>query len=179
MMHPEPTDTQVAEVISRAGTGSRSALAALYGWYSADLLRLLTRLLASRDDAEDVVHDLFVGLPEQLSRYTEQGRFRGWLRATAVGMARMASRRDVRRERVLAREPGAVHGTRPSADPGVALDLEHAVASLPAALRSVFVLKQWEGFSHDEIAALLRITPGASRVRHTRALELLRSTLDR
>ncbi len=178
MTHLEPTDSQVAEVIARARAGSASALAMLYGWYAADLLRLLSRLLASRVEAEDVVHDLFVGLPEHLGRYQEQGKFRGWLRATAVGMARMSNRRDHRRAQVLAREtpapaPVGRHDLHES------LDLERAVESLPEPLRLVFVLKQWEGYSHDEIARLLDISPGASRVRHSRALETLRSSLDR
>lgn len=178
MIRLEPTELEVSAVIADVRGGSPSALATLYGWFAADLLRLLTRFLASHADAEDVVHDLFVGLPEHLARYTEVGRFRGWLRTTAVGMARMQSRRDIRRERVLAREPSATMGTRPVDDPAVALDIEHAVRRLPDSLRTVFVLKQWEGFSHDEIATLLEITPGASRVRHTRALGLLRSILE-
>jgi RNA polymerase sigma-70 factor (ECF subfamily) len=183
MTHPEPTDSQVAEVIARTRSGSDSALATLYGWYAPDLLRLLSRLLASRAAAEDIVHDLFVGLPEHLARYQEQGKFRAWLRATAVGMARMSSRREHRRSEVLAREvltreaPAAM--TFGAHDPHAAIDIERAVANLPEPLRQVFVLKQWEGYSHDEIARLLDISAGASRVRHSRALDALRSSLDR
>jgi RNA polymerase sigma-70 factor, ECF subfamily len=178
MNHPEPTDSQVADVIARTRAGSDSALASLYGWYASDLLRLVSRLLASRAAAEDVVHDLFVGLPEHLSRYREQGKFRAWLRTTAVGMARMSSRRDHRRSQVLAREhaTAATFGTR---DPHASIDIERAVDGLPDTLRAVFVLKQWEGYSHDEIAHLLDISPGASRVRYARALDALRSSLDR
>lgn len=174
----EPTDSLVAEVIVRARAGGRSALAQLYDWYAADLLRLLSRLLASHADAEDVVHDLFVGLPEHLTRYQERGTFRSWLRVTAVGMARMAMRRDHRRAQVLTREATATPPAR-SNDPHAALDVERAVDALPDTLRMVFVLKQWEGYSHEEIARLLDISPGASRVRHSRALDLLRSSLER
>ncbi len=178
MNHPEPTDSQVAEVIARTRLGSDSALATLYGWYAPDLLRLLSRLLASRAAAEDIVHDLFVGLPEHLARYQEQGKFRAWLRTTAVGMARMSSRREHRRREVLAREtpsPASL-GAR---DLHASIDIERAVADLPETLRLVFVLKQWEGYSHDEIARMLDISAGASRVRHSRALDALRTSLDR
>lgn len=178
MNHPEPTDSQVAEVIARTRSGSDSALATLYGWYAPDLLRLLSRLLASRAAAEDVVHDLFVGLPEHLARYQEQGKFRAWLRATAVGLARMSSRREHRRSEVLSREAPAT-ATFGVHDPHAAIDIERAVSNLPDPLRLVFVLKQWEGYSHDEIARLLDISAGASRVRHSRALDALRSSLDR
>ena len=50
---------------------------------------------------------------------------------------------------------------------------------LPDALRAVFVLRQIEGFSHPEIATLLGISEGNSRVRHSRALEQLRARITR
>lgn len=174
----EPTDGEVAAVVARARTGAPAAIARLYEWYAADLLRLTARLMASRDDAEDVVHDVFVGLPEQLARYDERGRLQAWLRVTAIGVARMRLRREWRRSNVLAREQ-AVDSRPPAADLHLTLDVERAVDALPESLRLVFVLKQWEGYSHDEIAQLLSISAGASRVRHSRALDALRSLLDR
>ncbi len=174
----EPTASELAEVIASARHGSPTALGMLYRWFAPDLLRLATRLLASHADAEDVVHDLFVGLPEHLARYDERGQVRAWLRATTVGMVRMRVRKETRRADVLAREvtvPPSVTGV----DPATRLELEQAVNALPESLRLVFVLKQWEGYSHDEIATLLNISAGAARVRHSRALDTLRSHLDR
>ncbi len=177
MNRSEPSATEVADVVARAKAGAWPAIGTLYHWYAPDVLRLVTRLLASYADAEDVVHDLFVGMPEHLQRYDERGQLRAWLRATAVGMARMRLRKDSRRVDVLARDPDPI-GAAKSSDPAIALDVARAVASLPESLRAVFVLKQWEGYSHDEIAALLEISPGAARVRYSRALASLRSALE-
>lgn len=174
----EPTASQLAEIIASARHGSPAALGALYRWFAPDLLRLATRLMASHADAEDVVHDLFVGLPEHLARYDERGHCRAWLRATVVGMVRMRVRKESRRADVFARD-GMPAASSVSHDPASTLDLEYAVSALPESLRLVFVLKQWEGYSHDEIATLLNISAGAARVRHSRALETLRSHLDR
>ncbi len=63
-------------------------------------------------------------------------------------------------------------------DAWTAIDLDQAVATLPEPLRMVFVLKQIEGYSHDDIAGLLGITSGASRVRFVRALRQLRLRLE-
>lgn len=175
----EPTDAALADAIAGVRVGAPAAIAVVYGWYAADLVRLLTRLMGARADAEDAVHDLFVGLPEHLGRYDERGRFRPWLRATAIGIARMHVRRTNRRAAVLARETQESLRTATPGDLSLTMDVERAVAGLSDPLRAVFVLRHWEGFSHDEIAALLDITPGASRVRHARALEILRSQLDR
>jgi len=52
------------------------------------------------------------------------------------------------------------------------------VGTLPDHLRAVLVLKEIEGYGHAEIALLLGISEGASRVRLTRALERLRNELE-
>ncbi|MHB1071010.1 MAG: RNA polymerase sigma factor, partial [Gemmatimonadaceae bacterium] len=124
------------------------------------------------------VHDIFVGLPEQLTRYVEIGAFGPWLRTLTIGLAHLHLRRDVRRGRLLANKSlmNALSGA--TREPGTAIDVERAVASLPDRLRVVFVLKQWEGYAHDEIATMLNITPGTSRVRHLRALRVLRALLE-
>jgi len=51
------------------------------------------------------------------------------------------------------------------------------VNTLPDQLRAVLVLKEIEGYAHAEIAELLGISEGASRVRLTRALKMLREEL--
>ena len=51
------------------------------------LLALARRLAGSAADAEDVVHDVFLGLPEALRRYEERGSLESWLkRVTARGV---------------------------------------------------------------------------------------------
>ncbi len=58
--------------IDRARTGDPEALASLYRAHGAALYRLAYRLTGTSQDAEDVVHDVFVGLPEALGRYEER-----------------------------------------------------------------------------------------------------------
>src|SRR5207245_5916176 len=70
-----------ASLIAEARAGSPDALSALYLEHGAALFRLAYRLVRTREDAEDVVHDVFVGLPEPLLRYEEHGSFAAWLKA--------------------------------------------------------------------------------------------------
>lgn len=60
-----------AEILVRARAGDSAGIAALYGRYAAALFRTAFRICGSRADAEDMVHDLFVGLPDALRRYDE------------------------------------------------------------------------------------------------------------
>lgn len=155
-----------------ARTGDASALAELYRRFAPSLMAVAYRLLASREAAEDVLHDVFVGLPEALRKYEERGRLGAWLKRVTVRVALSALRHEQTASRL-----GAVHWPSPVRDPHATMTLEAAVAALPDSLRAVLVLKEIEGFSHAEIAAMLGITKGASEVRLHRALAALRTML--
>jgi RNA polymerase sigma-70 factor (ECF subfamily) len=167
-----------AELITAARAGDAGALAALYTAHAQPLFAVAWRLTGSRADAEDVLHDVFVGLPEALRRYVERGSFAGWLRTVTARSALMRMRASRRRREV------DVEGAddRPAAAGDDAAearaDLQRAVAELPDSLRAVVVLKEIEGYTHAEIGALLGITPGASEVRLCRALRRLRERLE-
>ena len=66
-----------------------------------------------------------------------------------------------------------------SVNPGLGIDLEQAIAALPAGARAVFVLHDVEGYTHDEIAGLSGIAEGTSKAQLFRARRLLREALDR
>lgn len=162
-------------LIEAVRAGSPEALGALYRDHGAALYRLAYRLTGSREDAEDVVHDVFVGLPEALRRYEERGSFGAWLKRVTARVALMRLRGRQRRREV------SLDGAERGADPPPAADgiaLRTAVRGLPDPLRVVLVLKEIEGYSHAEIADLLGIREGASRVRLARALKRLRKALE-
>ncbi|MEO5815946.1 MAG: sigma-70 family RNA polymerase sigma factor [Gemmatimonadaceae bacterium] len=165
-----------SELLAQARRGSASALGALYEAHAATLLRLGARITGSASDAEDLLHDLFVGLPELLSRYEHRSQLDAWLRAVMARMAIGRLRQGMRRERLTSSNFASARDS--VSDPWDALDLDRAIAQLPETTRTVFVLRQIEGYSHSEIAALLDITSGASRVRHLRALQRLRAFLE-
>src|SRR6267154_1764723 len=89
-----------ASLIAEARAGSPDALSALYLEHGAALFRLAYRLVGAREDAEDVVHDVFVGLPDALRRYEERGSFGGWLKRVTARVALMRLRSGKRRREV-------------------------------------------------------------------------------
>jgi RNA polymerase sigma-70 factor (ECF subfamily) len=167
-----------AELIDGARAGDAGALAALYTAHAQPLFALAWRLTGSRADAEDVVHDVFVGLPEALRRYVERGSFAAWLRTVTARTALMRMRARRRRGEVDVELAADVPAAAREGAAGARADLQRAVAGLPDSLRAVFVLKEVEGYTHAEIGALLGITPGASEVRLCRALHRLRERLE-
>src|SRR5881628_1217079 len=163
-----------ASLIAEARAGSPDALSALYLEHGAALFRLAYRLVGGREDAEDVVHDVFVGLPEALRRYEERGSFGGWLKRVTARVALMKLRSGKRRREVTLDNAVGQAGPPAISDRD---GLQAAVNTLPDQLRAVLVLKEIEGYAHAEIAELLGISEGASRVRLTRALKMLREEL--
>lgn len=171
-LHREPAPAFI--VALRAG--SPDAIGACYREYAPRLLQLALRLTGEQAEAEDVVQDVFVGLPEAMHRYEERGAFGAWLRRLTTTHALMRQRRVRNRREVADGEEMLRHVAREdiSHDSGV---VERAVQSLAPGLREVFVLRVVEGYSHGEIAALLGINVGTSEVRLSRALKALRELL--
>ena len=126
----------------------------------------------------------------------------GWLRRIAVNVVYDRKRAQSRRHRLIAPFPSlAANGTRSGGtnDPGrtddehggfeapartsapdactARIDLERAVAGLPAGARTVFVLHDVEGYRHREIAKMLGTSVGTSKAQLHRARRLLRMML--
>lgn len=160
-------------LVAQARDGSSEALATLYREHAGALMAVAYRVLMSRPDAEDVVHDVFVGLPEALRRYEERGSFASWIKRVTIRVA--LSR--LRTERRTTDIDHALEAQSPARDVVTHVALRDAIASLSPALRAVLVLKEIEGFSHADIASMLGISTAASEVRLHRALRALRTIL--
>ena len=181
LAHPKPDSWSArteTELIAATRDGSADALGELYDRHARSLLAVAFRLLQSTDEAEDVVHDVFVGLPELLRRYEERGAFAPWLKKVAARVALTRIRESSHRPTVSIDEPSNQPHVLPADVEGV-VSLEQAMRSLAPTLRAVLVLKEIEGFSHAEVARLLDISVGASQVRLHRAIQALRAELMR
>ncbi|WP_419949280.1 RNA polymerase sigma factor [Candidatus Palauibacter sp.] len=158
----------------RVVAGNREALEDLYEDYSEQLFAVAYRLTNSSADALDILHDVFFRLPEALKTYDQRGSLATWLRAVTRRHALMHLRARKRR-----REVPLFAGDVPKRPPQVIelVALERALAKLPEKLRIVIILKEIEGYSHKEIAALLDVSYSASAVRLHRARAALRTAL--
>jgi RNA polymerase sigma-70 factor, ECF subfamily len=169
------TDDPSRALLERARSGQGDALATLFREHAPAVMRVALFLTASRDDAEDVVQDVFIGLPEALRGLADGAAFPAWLRRVAARTALMRMRGERRRRQSRVEDAGEI-----AARPRGGLDrlaITDAVAALPLELRAVFVLKEIEGYSHTEIAAMLAITAGNSEVRLHRARRQLRALI--
>ena len=170
-----PSAGRSVDLIASIRAGDPEALASAYYTYAASLLALAHRLLGNRSDAQDLIQDFFVGLPEALAHYEERGQISAWLARALVRLALMRQRSTRRRRETNLVPAGPAPTTGPS-DP--ASELDRALGELADDERAIVVLKAIEGYSHDEIAELFGIRASASAVRYHRALKRLRAHLE-
>jgi RNA polymerase sigma-70 factor (ECF subfamily) len=76
-------------------------------------------------------------------------------------------------------EPDIHERGDPAGTPGLGIDLERAIATLPEGAREVFVLFEVEGYRHEDIARMTGIAVGTSKAQLFRARRLLRERLER
>lgn len=172
---PENLETLVAN----ARRGKPEALGQIYAQHKDLLYRVALGLMRSWADAEDIVQEVLVGLPEALRRYHGEGPLDAWLVrvTTRTALIELRRRRIGRGLEPLLPDWGWIRrrgGVRDELD---RIGLDRALAALPEAQRAAFLLKEVEGYSHEEIGEMLGITTGASRARFFRAARKLRSLL--
>jgi RNA polymerase sigma-70 factor, ECF subfamily len=163
------------ELIAAAAGGDLIAFERLYRQFSPRVYGLCLRLTGQREAAEDCTQESFVAAWRALGGFEGRSRFSSWLHRIAVHTV-LARRRGLRVEYEVA-EPAS--GLPEVADPGGAppLDLERAIAELPAGARHVLVLVGIYGFSHAEAAHTLGIAEGTCKAQLHRARGLLAAAL--
>lgn len=152
---------------------SEDAFRALYRAHTPALYALALRLTGGdRGEAEDLVQESWVRAVTALRTFHAQSALRSWLCGVLVNVRRGRMRVDWRLVDAPDVEPLA---DMPGHDD--AIDLERAIATLPAGARDVYVLHDVHGYTHREIADLLGIVEGTSKSQLNRARSLLRSSL--
>ncbi len=171
----------VNEVVRRAQAGDEAAFEALYREHAGRVFALCLRLSGDGGRATELAQDVFVRCWEQLRSFRGESAFGSWLYRLAVNVVWSTNRGDRRRETRVrpVEDPGAHEPQREAAPPGLRLDLERAIATLPDGAREVFVLFDIEGYRHEEIARLTGIAVGTSKAQLFRARRLLRERLER
>ena len=141
--------------------------------------RLALCRLQNLQDAEDVYQDVFLRLLEQEAEYWDAERTKAWLIRTALNRCADLHRFRLRRPILPLEEvPGYAAAVDSAlADDLSAAELWAAVAHLPEKLRTVVHLHYGEGYSTEELAAMLGVPAATVRTRLYRARERLKKLL--
>jgi RNA polymerase sigma-70 factor (ECF subfamily) len=167
----------VADLVRRARDGDGDAFADLVRRYLRAARAVALAELGEPFDAEDACQDAFLVALERLEECRRPERFGGWL----IQIVRNRARNIRRSQRVRMSVPldqVASSAPGPSAERVELRDrLRQALAELPSVQREIVLLHDLEGLRHAEIAEVLGLSPGASRVSLHRARAALRAAL--
>lgn len=142
------------------------------------MLRVASRYVRDKADAEDVFMMAFMKVLANLNGFTPQGQgsLQAWIRKVVVNEALLWLRRRHNFQMMENLEEGhAVELTELSRLP--AEDIIRFVNQLPDGYRTVFNLSVVEGYAHHEIAELLNIAESTSRTQLFKAKGLLKKML--
>jgi RNA polymerase sigma-70 factor (ECF subfamily) len=160
-----------------------SALGELYDRYARDVWRAARRMLGSEADADDVLHAVFLKLPDLASSYDGRPNARPWLVGVGVRVA-LRHRRGAGRFLKMLLGFAKTTTSRASGDPETQASdreelraFERAFAQLSPKKRAVFALIELDGLTTDEVAAALEIPPATVRTRLHHARRELHAAL--
>jgi RNA polymerase sigma factor (sigma-70 family) len=161
-------------VLARAREGQLEALEEVYRAFETPVYNLARRICRTAEDAEDVLQETFFEVCRSIRRYRGDGSLWGWVRTIAASKALMRLRRNRYRDAEELNE--AMHRSGRQ-DTGLRMDLEAALERLPETSRAVVWLHDVEGYTHDEIAAMMGKTVSFSKSQLARAHTRLRGWL--
>jgi RNA polymerase sigma-70 factor (ECF subfamily) len=169
-----PDDRTLADRVVQGG--DERAFRTLYRRYTPLLYPFTLRVLGgAQADAEDVVQETWIRAVRQLGGFRWESSLRTWLTAIALNLSReMLRKRSRARTEDIDEQVGLQ--ARPSRD-HERLDLESALSRLPEGYRTVLVLHDIEGFTHEEISQQLAIAVGTSKSQLFDARRAMRALL--
>jgi RNA polymerase sigma-70 factor (ECF subfamily) len=176
------------ELIRRARAGDEDAFAELVMSHGARVYRALRRFGLDESEADEVAQEVFLRAWRGLARFEERAQLSTWLYRIALNEAhRRRSRRALPRVQADADRDDPVVALRESVESGPEQQtlsrefertLERALEQLPPAWRDAVVLRDIEGLSTEEAAAITGVRQAAFKSRLHRGRMQLRGLLE-
>lgn len=182
---------QAEELLISITQGNQKAFEQFYRLFHVRVYNICLSHLQDAADAEEVTQDVFVDVYNNASKFKGNAAVSTWLYRIAVNKSIDKIRHKSRHKRfafvtsIFNKDTGELQHNPPEFNhPGVvyeqkekAVKLFAAIAQLPEKQQSAFVLKQVEGLSQREVAAILEMTEKAVESLLQRAKTNLRKTL--
>jgi len=181
------------QLVEAARRGSEAAVRVLIRRYNRRLFRVARSVVASNEEAEDVVQETYFRAFTRLDGFRGESLFSTWLTRIALNEAlgRVRRRRPTTGLDALDSSAGSASVIRlPTSLAPEAADaalgrrqvrdlLERAVDELPDAFRTVFILRDVEEMSIEQTADQLSLKPETVKTRLHRARRLLRAAVEK
>ena len=183
---PRPTVTNPSDsmeneqlTVQRALAGDQAAMRALWTRHAPHIDVVVRRLVGHDPDlAADIAQEVWIQIFRALPSFRGDAQFGTWAHRIAVNRTLNALRRTKRMASVEVDVEDDTASVEPEGERALlAASIEEAAAKLSPGARTVFLLHDVEGYTHEEIAAELGITAGGSKSQLFKARAKLRTLL--
>jgi len=184
------TDAELVMACQRRCDG---AFEALIGKYQRSVYSLLFQLAPDFRDTSDLAQEVFIRIWRSIGTLRNPHAFRSWLNQLVTNLfydelRKRPKNRVVSMDDPIKSDEGEESSTRDIADLSAMPDelnqrreledaIEKAIAQLPQQFKTVIVLRELEGLSYDEIAALTKTEIGTVKSRIARARAKVQESL--
>jgi RNA polymerase sigma factor (sigma-70 family) len=167
------------EIIDRCHKGDRFAQREIYQLYYKAMYNTCYRMLNNQVEAEDVMQESFLAAFLKISTYRGEMSFGSWLKKIVINKTIDVIRsKKIKYEEINEKvenliEPAENNLQIAEEDAYKVAKIKEAVKRLPNGFRIVLSLALFEGFDHEEIAMILKISESTSRSQLARAKKKL------
>ena len=166
-------------LVARVLAGDQDAERELYDSHVDRVYRLVYRMVGDGELAADYTQDTFIRAFDRLATFRGEAALSTWITAIAISVVyngqRKVKRLRAREVDLEYAEPVAV--AQREADPDLKVKLAAAIEELPVGYRTVFLMHDVEGYTHQQIGSALGIQEGTSKAQLSRARAKLRQQL--
>ena len=167
-------------LVNECRKGSRKAQFDIYKLYAKAMYNVTLRIVNDEAEAEDVLQEAFLDAFTRIENFREETTFGLWLKQIVINK----SINQLRKRKAEFVSLDGIDIADESASDGEDLayqvnEIRAAVAELADGYRVVLTLYLFEGYDHEEIAHILKISENTSRSQYMRAKVKLNSLLEK
>ncbi len=181
-------DVTDSQLIARVLGGESDAYGVLVQRWERPIYGLTLRMLGHSEDARDATQETFINAYSNLKHFRGEAKFSSWLYRIALNVCHSRLRRRSRRGDVSLEAQYEDVGFEPAAatcsvddvlqSGQVSGAVRRALAAIPAEMRQVIIMKEYEELKFHEIAEILDIPISTVKTRMYTGLKELRKRLE-
>jgi RNA polymerase sigma-70 factor, ECF subfamily len=183
---PRIPESSEAELVKGARQGDPRAFEALVRVHAERLYAVLLRFTADAEEAEEAFQDALMRAWRSIGKFEERSSFFTWLYRIGINEAKRRAERRSRRGQMVSTEDESldeIRDLRPAPDTRAAQQelrgaLEVAITELPLEYQIPLVLRDIEGLSTSDAAAVMELSEPAFKSRLHRARMRVRNDLE-
>lgn len=169
------------DLLRQLAKGSEAAFTAIFHRYRGRLYHYIFTITASREMAEDTVHDVFLKIWNNREKLADISNMNAYLFRVCHNQAISGLRRMAKETLILSELRQETIPFLPDADPAsqreIRASIQQAVNRLSPQQRQVFLLSRQDGLKHRQIAEQLGVSINTVKTHLGQALRFLREEI--